>query len=90
MTMLQNMMADTCPWFVFSPCVPSSSSSPFKSEMSSIFPPELLHHYINGPMRKYFNTKLRCAHESTHSCCEARLGNPIIRTVMQRSSIVSS
>lgn len=80
----------TCPWFVFSPCVPSSSSSPFKSEMSSIFPPELLHHYINGPMRKYFNTKLRCAHESTHSCCEARLGNPIIRTVMQRSSIVSS
>ncbi|KHN46223.1 hypothetical protein glysoja_034551 [Glycine soja] len=57
--------------------------------MSSIFPPELLHHYINGPMRKYFNIKLWCADESTHSCCEARLGNPITRTVMQRSSIAS-
>ncbi|KAH1071035.1 hypothetical protein GLYMA_03G206700v4 [Glycine max] len=71
-------------FFFFFPLSIPSSCTPFRIEMPSISSFELPH--INDPTRKYFDIKSRCAHGSTHSCCEARLRSPTTRTVMRRSN----
>ncbi|KAL5174733.1 hypothetical protein HKD37_08G021097 [Glycine soja] len=53
--------------------------------IASISPSALIHHFINGPTRKYSDIKSQCAHGSTHSCCEVRLRSQTTRTVMRRT-----
>ena len=63
----------------------SVPSSPFQIWVASISPSALIHHFINGPTRKYSDIKSQCAHGSTHSCCEVRLRSQTTRTVMRRT-----